>query len=392
MRFLSFVAAALLALAAGPAIAQTPATACPRPAAAWSAQEANVWHLLCTTGKADITPPYGRLEPPVAGEPAPDYVLRATFLRQILTEPPYKDALRSVSIKGAYITGLLELTGRTIPMPVTFEETQMPDGLVMDQTQAEGAIAFLNSYFPAGVGFRNGRVSGNLTFDNSVVLGALDITNTTVNGNVSATNGKFEAFVGRAVKVLGSLNLDGAETTEVVLPAARIGTDANLRVAGGGLRLVTLSGVRVPGQLALNSAAPWQADARMTLSGASVGTLVPPRVWPTGLDTADLLIERVDTTLATWLLDRLQKSTRATNENYTQLATAARAGGAATLAQQIDTMVRERVRARASTSERIAMTLEDWGWFSWALGIAILAGFGWLGLRFYRRKVAEAAS
>ena len=40
------------------------------------------------------------------GEPRP---------ARILTEPPYRDAIRSVYIKGAYVVGLLELTGRNMP-------------------------------------------------------------------------------------------------------------------------------------------------------------------------------------------------------------------------------------------------------------------------------------
>ena len=176
-----------------------------------------------------------------------------------------------------------------------------------------------------------------------------------------------------------------------MLPSGRVGTDATFAVAGDGLRLVTLTGFRAPGKMVLTPTAPWLPDSRLLLNNASIGTLVPPKVWAPNVDLADIQVDRTDVALTTFLLDRLQKSGRATDENFQQLATSARAGGATAIATQIDAIVRERVRGRASTTERFFMTVEDLGWISWVIGLVILGGIGWMTAGYVRRKREESA-
>ena len=143
--------------------------------------------------------------------------------------------------------------------------------------------------------------------------------------------------------------------------------------------------------MVLTPTAAWLPDSRLLLNNASIGTLTPPKAWAPNTDVTDIQVEKTDPTLTTFLLDRLQKSGRSTDESYQALAASARAGGAADIATRIDAMVRERVRARASTTERFFMTVEDLGWISWVVGLAILAGIGWLTAGYVRRRREESA-
>ncbi len=393
MRFLaSLFGLMLLALAGAPeAFAQAPAqaNACPRPAANWTDTETKVWQQLCEDGTADITPPYGRMEPPQAGQPAPENLLSGMFVRQILTDLPYRDALPSVTIAGAMVTSAVDLNKRSIPMNVTFEQSHFLEGIVLSETQMRGSWTCRQCYSPMGVAARQALVGGGFDFTGTQMQGPLDMGAAIVQGDVKAAGASFSAVVGRGMTVRGSLDLDGAKVPEVVLGGAQIIGDARLSLEGAGTVTVHIASARVGGELVLVARGGWPQNVRIDLTGTSAGALTPPSPWPAATEARDFEVDRASPAVAQWILERLNRATRTDVEAYTHLAGAATAGGNAELARQIQRTLRDRQRADATGSERFWMTVEDLGWISYAIAAALLGLIGWFAMSTYRRRAAE---
>lgn len=398
MRSLFLLGLMLATLVAGPGAAvgqaQAPGAAesCPRPGVSWTATEANVWQQVCAGRTAEVSPPNTRLEPPQAGQPLPAYVLSAAFLQQILSEPPYRDAVRSVRIAGALVTGLLDLNKRQVPMGVVFERSHFLDGITVDEAQVAGEFSCIQCSSPRNLVVRRTVINGRLNVSGTALEGPLDLGAAIINGDLLASGGKFAAVVGRGMQVRGTLDLDGVTSPEYVLGAVQIGGDARMRIEGAETRIVHLAGARVTGDLGLAPRTPLPANARIDLSGTRVGALTPPAVWPAGTEARDLVVDRVSPTVATWILERLNRATRADVNSYRQLSAAATAAGNSELARQIDRTLRQRQRAEATASERFWMTVEDLGWFAYAAVIAVVGAILWLGIARWRRNETEKAA
>jgi hypothetical protein len=329
------------------------------------------------------------MEPPQAGQPAPDNILTATFLRQIITEPPYRDALSSIIIAGAMVTGQLDLNKRSVPMRVVFEQSHFLEGINLESAQLAALWACRQCYSPASFTFRTVVTPGTIDVTGTQLEGALDLGAAIIDGDVLATGAAFAAVVGRGARLRGSLNFDGAKTPEIVLGGIIIDGDARLSLEGPGTRVVHAAGARVGGQLTLAPRTPWPTDVRIDLTGASIGMLTPPNPWPANTEARDVQVTRVSPAVAAWILDRLNRSPRTDVEGYTQLAGAAAAAGDAAFARQIQRVLRDRQHADASGGERFWMTVEDLGWISYAIALALAGAIAWVGLLLYRRRAAE---
>ena len=389
MRFVALVfGLMLLALAAAPAAFAQAAT-CPRPAANWTETETKVWQQLCEDGTADITPPYGRMEPPQAGQPAPENLLSGMFVRQILSDLPYRDALSSITIAGAMVVGPVDLNKRSVPMRVTFEQSHFLEGIILVEAHVTGTFACKQCYSPGGISARQAVLDGGIDVTGTQMDGALDLGAAVIEGDVRAAGASFGAVVGRGARMRGTLDLDGAKVSEVVLGGMHIGGDARLSMEGAATKSVHLASSRVGGELVLAARGAWPQSVRIDLSGASAGALTPPNPWPAATEARDFRVDRASPPVAQWILARLNGTTRTDIEAYTQLAGAATAGGNAELARQIQGALRDRQRAEASGSELLWMTVEDLGWISYVIAAALLGLIGWYGMSYVRRRAAE---
>lgn len=377
----------LLAGAAAAPMAFAQTEACPRPGSKWTEIETNVWRTLCAAEVADLTPPYGRMEPPIDGK-LPENAISGEFLRMILSEPPYRDAVAAIRLVGVMVVGVLDLTGREVTRSdVTFAESHLLDGAILDGVRAAGAWMFLQDYFPSGLRAQGARFSGSLSFERSVVDGPLDLNNVTVGGDLRLAGSRFSVLVARSLHVAGSLDMNGTATTDVIMPSSTIGGDAKLLLEGDGLRVVHLTGTGVRGELLIAPQTPWRGDGRLVLTNVTAGTLTVRGRWPAQTEVADLAAGRIDTATATEVLDHWIRSPGTSAASYRQMAQAIAAGGNSALATNVRRIGLERERSQATFSRRVWLTGLQWttgygldaqGYLRAILWAGALVALGWL--------------
>ena len=345
---LGLILAALLLFATQAATAQE----CPRGASRWTDTELGVWRALCAGATADITPPYGGMEPPQAGQPSPENLLTAAFLRTILTEQPYSTAIQSVHIVGALVVGVLDLTGAAVRHDVVFEESHFLDGIVLDDMQAAGTWAFLHCYVPAALSARRARVQGGFSLARSYIVNGADLSGLSVGGDVVLRNLATRGILAANLAAGASLHLEGiaAANGELLLPGATIGVDATI-VPDSALTALDLQGATIGGTLTLGRLT-WAGRPRLDLTGTKVAALVTGGALP------------ADTGMA-----------------YGAMAAALAAGGNPTAAAAVLRSGLEQERAAGPLGRRLWLTLRKWttdygapGGYARLAALAIAAG------------------
>jgi hypothetical protein len=337
-------------------------------------------------------------------------VVRAEFLAELLLDGPGAAGGRiaRANLKGARISGQLDLTGARIDTPLRlrhcdFDETVLFDhadlvSLNMDESVLPGIEAEAVRV-ASGFGVRNARIAGDVWLLQAQVNGTVELDRCTVGGTLHLQR----AVVGGGVhlrdgmSVTGGIKLAGARIGgDLALSGARVGATGEDRAAiagpgltvGGGLlahRLhadggINLIGAQVGGSVAFNDCVLRCPDGnalmmieaqarlltlrpaagsvgRISLRDAHFGRFVDdPVTWPAGcrieLDglTYDRLTRRSEDSAEWSASQRLtwmaRYSTGFSPGPYEQLAAALRRDGREQEARQV-LLVRERLRHRA---------------------------------------------
>lgn len=303
MRFGLLVAALLLV--ALPAWAQS----CPRGSSQWTDPEYDAWRVLCAAGVLDVTPPYGRMEPPVAGEPLPRNVLSAAFLKTILTTEPYASAVSSLHLVGIIVPDVLDLRGARIGADVLFYDSHFLGGVVLDDLQAAGTWAFVHNYLPAPFQARNARIGGGFSLAESFAAQGIDIGGLAVGGDAVLRYLETSGLRADGLVAGGQLDLEQVAVASGELGLAGIRVGSHLTIAPvSPVRSLDLHGATVGGTARLG-ALRWSAPARLDLGEARLAALVTAGPLPaeTGLPyraMADALTAGGDTLSATAVLRR----------------------------------------------------------------------------------------
>lgn len=324
---IGLVVAALMLLFAHSAWAQ----ACPRGDSKWTDTEYDAWRMLCAGRVVDITPPYGRMEPPLPGHPLPPNVLSAAFLRTILTTEPYASAAPFVHITGAIVAGVFDVTGATIRADVLFYDSHFLGGVVLDEMVAAGTWAFVHSYVPGPFRARGARIAGGFSLAESFAVEGVDLSGLEVGGDVVLRYLETPTLTAPGLNAKAQLDLDHATvaTGGIALTGARIGTEATIAPAGT-VRAVDLRDATVGLRLRLGPIA-WSAPGTLDLAGARIGSLTVAGPLP------------VETGMP-----------------YRQLAAALAAGGDGPAAAAVLRRGLERERREGPLAQRLWLSLRKW--------------------------------
>jgi len=267
---LGLVVAALTLLVAHSAWAQ----GCPRGDSKWTDTEYEAWRTLCAGDPVEITPPYGRMEPPLPGRPLPPNVLSAAFLKTILTVEPYASALPLVHITGAIVTGTFDVSGVTIRPDVLFYDSHFLDGVVLDEMRAAGTWALAHCYLPGPFRARGASVAGGFSLAESFAVEGVDLSGLQVGGDVVLRYLEAPTLTASGLIATAQLDLEQitVSTGEFILTGVHVGADATIAPSGA-VRRVDLRDAAVGQRLRVGLVA-WTAAATLDLTRARVGALV----------------------------------------------------------------------------------------------------------------------
>jgi uncharacterized protein YjbI with pentapeptide repeats len=256
-RFRAAIVFALLA-ATAEAGAQTPAAGAPPaqrlPCAvpaeeSWSDQEKFVWRRACAGEVADfnLEPDYGGdIDPHKMPLPA-KRILRGSFIRTILTQEKFANAIRQrgLRVNGARIADRLDLSNAELATQLWFERCFFAQSVDMSWLRTSQPIAFNKSQVPGSLIFYAAQMGADLHVKESSV-GLIDL------------NG---------AHVVRTLDLTGSRANEVAMPALDV--VANLDMANGAYGKLDLRGARIGHALDLTHAS---ATTEAVMRGLEVGT------------------------------------------------------------------------------------------------------------------------
>lgn len=360
---LGLLAAALILLLTSPALAQS----CPRGDSRWTDGEYDAWRAICAGQTLDVTPPYGRMEPPLPGQPVAPNVLSAAFVRTILTVEPYASAVPTVHIVGAIVTGVLDLRGLAIRPDVLFYDSHFLDGVVLDEMNGAGTWAFVHCYLPKPLHARGTRIAGGFSLAEGFAAEGVDLSGLAVQGDAVLRYLETRSLVANGLKTGAQLDLVQITVGngEFALAGARVGSDAVIAPSGA-VRGVDLAGATIGGRLTLGPMT-WAAPARLNLAAARLAALtaLSPLPAETGMP-------------------------------YRELAAALTAGGDTRVAAMVLRRGLERERVEGPLPQRLWLTVRKWttgygtepGGYRQAAGLLALAlaaaaGVAWA---FWRRR------
>jgi hypothetical protein len=236
----------------------------------------------------------GAVDHQAMNEWGPERTVRAAVLRHLLVEPQWPVLPKGVRLRGARISGRVDLESATVRCPLLLEDCYL---------DSPDPVALAYATVPRMVLSRC-RVVGGLTADLLVVTKELDLGGSTFEGVVrllgtditgsltcrgaklTGTDGNGNSLVGDGLKVGGSVFLDKefSAAGAVSVPGARIG--GSLSLDGAELAepvALQASGVRIGGQLAW--APRWPVRGLVDLERAAVHRLdddwsLPQAHWP----------------------------------------------------------------------------------------------------------------
>jgi hypothetical protein len=418
--------------AAGPALPGEPCRVDFRPQ--WTAPEKWAWSKICVGDVADfnerdhVDPP---LDPKRDEGWTNDRRLSSSFLETVLLYDPFRSALTR---KGVHIVGAW------FAEPVDLESARIEAQLLLERSRFDGNVTFARTHLRSLLWMDGSRFAGQLNMvrmqvaDDLVMrkaeFGAVDLRGAKIGGHLAMEGSKFNGtLIMESIKIAGALFMRyEAEFGEVNLGEAEIGSqldmnkstfdgkllmhsmvvgshvqcqDAKLAPAaelifnsakiGGGLDLrgttvhvLDLSGATI--SQGLRPTAPpasehkiASAPSRMTLVGASIGTLQGAAdAWPVRLDLAGLTykglggLEAEGTdNMSGWTAEQLRswlaRDPTYSPQPYEQLARVLREGGQAAKADDILYYSRERERTEVATG------LD----FLWKTALHAVVGYGY---------------
>lgn len=415
-RFRAVIILALLATPAGVRAQQTPPpliATCTVPAdRRWSDQEKMVWARACVGEVADFnTEPHygGNVDARIALLPE-RRILRSKFIETILTEDPYRSAMKryGVRVTGARFRERLDLQNVEVATELWFEQCLFEQGADLSWFRSTQPVAFntsrasgsLNLYAAqitsdvhmtdsviAEVGLVAAQIGRTLDLSKSRIASAVDMGGSTVGVDLAMNDGIYGdvsllgAHVGHAAslinsKVGGGLQMDGLQVgTDLSMQNAELFDEVGLRYAQIGGQLdwsggvfhddVDLSGAHVGGELVLDSAKWWQGvslTARYTKIGVIPGF---SDAWPDTLHVFGLTYDGIAETgddFQPWF----KRQDVYTRQPYEHLAGVLQARGDIERATAV--RVAERDRDRSG---------QAWYIFGWLTLLKYLIGYGY---------------
>ena len=275
----------------------------------------------------------GRVDHESMNEWGPARTVRAVVLRQLLVEPQRPVHSKGVRLRGARISGRLDLESATVRCPLLLEDCYLdgPESVVLDYATVhlivlsrcrvvggltadllvvtkgldlggsafEGVVRLLGAEITGQLSFRGAKLTGTDIEGNALVgdgmkvgsnvlldqgfsaTGAVRLPNTAITGPLFCSGAKLagiddygNALVGDLMRVSGSVFLDKefSAAGAVSVPGARIG--GSLSLDGAELAkpiAVQASGLRIGGQLAW--APRWAVQGLVDLERAAVHRL-----------------------------------------------------------------------------------------------------------------------
>ena len=175
-------------------------------------------------------------------DPDPARTIRAAVLRHLLTQAEWPVDAKGVQLRGAHISGPLDLEGSALRCPLRLEECMFYDDRPVALNFAVAPlIAFTRCRF-AGIAGDSLNVTTNLDLRGSVITGPVVLSGARIGGALICSgsqidaNGLGNALIANGLNVRLSVQLGGGFTAKgsVFLPRAEIGGQLNCRGASLG--------------------------------------------------------------------------------------------------------------------------------------------------------------
>lgn len=266
----------------------------------WTDSERWVWNCLCAGVAADFNarPSFGgTLDPRTPNGWKQSRELSPEFLRAILFEKPYRDALpsRGVAIAGALFTGPVDLPDGVLARPVAIEKSRFEKKLVLRRIKTERYLSLQGSFVEDDLDLSfstfeqvalGGGTFGQLTMAAATVHNQLVLLRTHVRGTANLFS----------IRTDQSVFLNEA-TFDKWLLMDRAVIRADLYLRGAAIKYADLSNAAIDGTFWLGpnrrsdgteQPVRWQDPmSRLILRDARVGPVITTAdsgVWPPVLD------------------------------------------------------------------------------------------------------------
>jgi hypothetical protein len=176
----------------------------PTPAPEWTALEKAVWFALAEDSIADLN----YISPEVADDSTDNLVIKASFLRQMLLVPPWRQFLsgRPVHIRNALIQGSLTLSRSRIVSALVLEKCRFVGNVDLSYAQFESSICLDGSFIIGDLCIRSAVVQGGVSMEGVKIEGSTDLSSLYTSGDVSFSS---SSKIGRASEFKG-VNLSNA--------------------------------------------------------------------------------------------------------------------------------------------------------------------------------------
>lgn len=225
-------------------VAQAREGPCPvGPNPQWTGIEKQVWGTICSGQQAGL---------PQTGD-VKQQVISKRFLEAILRDPKYGNAIgpRGVSIKGAHIEDLFDLSYVTVSYPLEFVDCKFEKAVTLRALRSDHHIEFDGSTFLADLDLSQIRVKRVLSLTKGTFQGVL-LQGAHIEGQLQAGDSIFNGAIQMsAITTSGSVMLRSANFKgDVDIHASSIG--GNLSIQNTVIpHLLTLNGTHVLGRVHL---------------------------------------------------------------------------------------------------------------------------------------------
>ena len=163
-----------------------------------SATEAKVWRSLCAAGYADLSA-LDKAGCAAAGDLPwpPARRLSAEFVKTILFEPPWRDALNGASphLRCAEIIGDLDLSHRRLERALLIEESRVAGDLSLLGATVEGVLSLRGSRIEGALDAEGLRAGSDMFLRGAVIEGPVRLRGARLDGALEAQAARFDAGV-----------------------------------------------------------------------------------------------------------------------------------------------------------------------------------------------------
>ncbi len=198
----------------------------------WTRQERWAWSRICVGKRADFSATLGslgRLDPRKPLSWPENRVLRASFLRQVLREEPYRSVLRNkdVTILGARFREPIRIEHLPLDHELGLIGCRFDSDLSLHGSESRSAILLDDSVVAATLNLR--RVQANVVFARRTLITDVKADGANIIADLSFIDaelpGRFEA---NGASIGKNLSLTGATVGTLVLNGTKIGNNLDL--------------------------------------------------------------------------------------------------------------------------------------------------------------------